>query len=62
MVSCHRYPLSVSSWSTSGRVFGYEQLVRSMLGITIWLGLCAVLGIVNGTARIVQLARRARRE
>jgi hypothetical protein len=43
---------------TSDRVFGYQQLARSMLGITIWLGICALLGLVNGAARLVLLARR----
>jgi CubicO group peptidase (beta-lactamase class C family) len=46
----------------SGRVFGYEQLFRAMLGITTWLGLCAALGALNGIARIVLLARRTLRQ
>jgi CubicO group peptidase (beta-lactamase class C family) len=47
--------------ATTDRVFGYEQLVRSMLSLAIGLGLCAVLGIVNGVGRVVLLARRATR-
>jgi hypothetical protein len=44
--------------ATTDRVFGYEQLVRSMLSVTIGLGLCAVLGVVNGLGRIVLVAMR----
>jgi hypothetical protein len=42
----------IVQWS-SGRAFSYEELFRSILDLTIWLGLCAVLGLVNVAARIV---------
>ena len=42
--------------ATTDRVFGYEQLLRSMLSVTIGLGLCAVLGVFNGLGRIVLVA------
>jgi len=41
------------------RVFGYAMLFCSMLDVMIWLSVCAVLGALNGTARILFLARRA---
>ena len=44
----------------SERVFGYEQLYRSMPSVMIWLSLSAMLGALNGTARIILLARQAR--
>jgi CubicO group peptidase (beta-lactamase class C family) len=42
----------------SDRVFGYEQLYRSMPSVMIWLSLSAMLGAVNGTARLLLLARQ----
>ena len=44
----------------SDRVFGYEQLYRSMPSVMIWLSLSAMLGAVNGTARLILLARQPR--
>jgi CubicO group peptidase (beta-lactamase class C family) len=44
--------------ATAGRAFGYTQLLRSMPEIFLWLGLCSVLGIINGTIRIGILSRR----
>jgi hypothetical protein len=46
---------------TSERAFGYLTLFRSMLDVMIWLSLCGVLGALNGSTRLVWLARRARR-
>jgi hypothetical protein len=46
---------------TSGRAFGYLTLFRSMLDVMIWLSLCGVLGVLNGSARLVWLAQRAHR-
>jgi hypothetical protein len=46
---------------TSGRAFGYLTLFRSMLDVMIWLSLCGVLGVLNGSARLVWLARLAHR-
>lgn len=44
--------------STSDRAFGYLTLYRSMVGVMTWLGLCAVLGAINGVARAAWLVRR----
>ena len=44
--------------STSDRAFGYLTLYRSMIGVMTWLGLCAVLGVINGLARAAWLVRR----
>ncbi|MEZ4864902.1 MAG: serine hydrolase domain-containing protein [Caldilineaceae bacterium] len=46
---------------SSGRAFGYLTLFRSMVGVMSWLGLCGVLGVVNGLVRGLWLARRTRR-
>jgi CubicO group peptidase (beta-lactamase class C family) len=46
---------------TSGRAFGYLTLFRSMLDVMIWLSLWGVLGVLNGSARLVWLAQRAHR-
>ena len=43
---------------SSGRAFGYLTLFRSMIGIMTWLGLCALLGVLNGLVRLVWLLRR----
>lgn len=43
---------------TSGRAFGYITLFRAMLGLMLWLGLSAALGVLIGSVRIVGLARR----
>jgi len=39
------------------RFFGYVPLFRSMLDLMLWLSVCAVLGVVNGIARLIVLAR-----
>jgi CubicO group peptidase (beta-lactamase class C family) len=39
------------------RFFGYVMLYRSMLDLMLWLSVCAVLGVVNGIARLILLAR-----
>jgi len=52
--------LLVSPWIfalVSDRFFGYVLLFRSMLDLMLWLSLCAVLGVVNGIARLIVLAR-----
>jgi CubicO group peptidase (beta-lactamase class C family) len=41
----------------SERFFGYVVLFRSMLHLMLWLSVCAVLGVVNGIARLILLAR-----
>ncbi|MEG4285565.1 serine hydrolase domain-containing protein [Microcoleus sp. A006_D1] len=41
----------------SDRFFGYVLLFRSMLDLMLWLSVCAVLGVVNGIARLIVLAR-----
>jgi len=43
----------------SGRAFGYQQLFRSMLEVTIWLSLSAVLGAIHGVARLTCCLRVA---
>lgn len=43
---------------TSDRVFNYAQLFRSMLGIMTWLSLSALLGVLNGLARLLFLVRQ----
>jgi hypothetical protein len=47
--------------STSGRAYGYLTLYRSMLGPMIWLTLSGLLGVLNGSARLLWLAQRDRR-
>jgi CubicO group peptidase (beta-lactamase class C family) len=42
----------------SGRVFSAVQLFRSMVEIFVWLGLCGLLGVINGIARIGLLVKR----
>jgi CubicO group peptidase (beta-lactamase class C family) len=42
----------------SDRFFGYALLLRSMPDLVIWLSLCAILGGLNGTARLILLAQR----
>lgn len=44
--------------SGSGRYFGYVMLARAMPDIVIGLGLCAALGALDGTARLLVLWRR----
>lgn len=44
--------------ATAGRAFGYAQLLRSMPEIFLWLGVCGVLGGINGAIRIGILSRR----
>lgn len=46
--------------STADRAFGYLTLYRSMVGVMTWLGLCAVLGVINGVARAAWLLRHPR--
>jgi len=46
----------------SDRFFGYVVLFRSMLDLMLWLSVCAVLGVVNGIARLILLARSNRSE
>ena len=41
----------------SDRFFGYVLLFRSMLDLMLWLSVCAFLGVVNGIARLIVLAR-----
>jgi CubicO group peptidase (beta-lactamase class C family) len=47
--------------SSSGRSFNHVQLFRSMVEIYVWLGICGVLGVINGLARIILLLRRSGR-
>ena len=42
----------------AGRVFGFVNLYKSMLGIFTWLALTGVLEVINVTARIGILLRR----
>lgn len=41
----------------SDRFFGYIPLFRSMLDLMLWLSVCAVLGVLNGIARLILLGR-----
>jgi CubicO group peptidase (beta-lactamase class C family) len=41
---------------TSDRIFNYQQLFRAMPDVMLWLGLCAVLGSINGTIRLIACA------
>jgi hypothetical protein len=41
---------------TSDRIFNYQQLFRAMPDVMVWLGLCAGLGFINGTFRLVACA------
>jgi CubicO group peptidase (beta-lactamase class C family) len=36
----------------SDRIFDYAKLFRSMLDVMLWLSLCTVLGLINGTMRL----------
>lgn len=38
---------------TSDRIFNYIQLFRAMPDVMLWLGLCAGLGSINGTIRLI---------
>jgi len=40
--------------------FGYLTLFRAMLDVSIWLGLCALLGTINGIARLLFWVRQSR--
>lgn len=40
----------------SDRIFNYQQLFRSMLDVMLWLSLCAGLGSINGTIRLIACA------
>jgi hypothetical protein len=44
-----------SSW----RAYGYLTLIRAMPGTMTWLGLCEVLGALNGLTRGLWLARQS---
>ncbi|GAB4382243.1 MAG: serine hydrolase domain-containing protein [Elainellaceae cyanobacterium] len=37
----------------SDRIFNYMQLFRAMPDVMLWLSLCAVLGSINGTIRLI---------
>jgi CubicO group peptidase (beta-lactamase class C family) len=41
---------------TSDRIFNYQQLFRAMPDVMLWLGLCAVLGSINGAIRLIACA------
>lgn len=41
----------------SDQFWGYVVLFRRMLDLMLWLSVCAVLGVVNGIARLILLAR-----
>ncbi|WP_432809383.1 serine hydrolase domain-containing protein [Pantanalinema sp. GBBB05] len=45
---------------TSDRIFNYIQLFRAMLDVMIWLSLCAGLGLINGTMRLIACANNER--
>jgi hypothetical protein len=47
--------------ASAGRAFSYLQLFRSMPDIFTWLGLCAILGTINGVTRILLLLRGVHR-
>ncbi|MBL1178915.1 serine hydrolase domain-containing protein [Pantanalinema sp. GBBB05] len=40
----------------SDRIFNYQQLFRAMPDVILWLGLCAGLGSINGTIRLIACA------
>ncbi|MBD2408908.1 beta-lactamase family protein [Leptolyngbya sp. FACHB-402] len=40
----------------SDRIFNYQQLFRAMPDVMLWLGLCAGLGSINGTIRLIACA------
>ncbi len=44
----------------SDRIFGYDQLFRAMLDVMLWLSLCAGLGLINGTIRLIASANNGR--
>jgi hypothetical protein len=44
----------------SDRIFNYSQLFRAMLDVMIWLSLCAGLGLINGTIRLIICASNGR--
>jgi CubicO group peptidase (beta-lactamase class C family) len=46
----------------SDRVFSYASLLRTMMGVVLWLSLCAVLGIINGAMKLAWIAQRPRHE
>ena len=41
---------------TSDRIFNYIQLFRAMPDVMLWLSLCAGLGSINGTIRLIAAA------
>lgn len=43
--------------AVSDRFFGYALLLRAMPELMIWLSVCAGLGILNGTIRLILLTR-----
>ncbi|MBW4518743.1 MAG: beta-lactamase family protein [Scytolyngbya sp. HA4215-MV1] len=44
----------------SDRIFNYQQLFRAMPDVMLWLGLCAVLGSINGAIRLIAYADNGR--
>lgn len=40
----------------SDRIFNYQQLFRAMPDVMLWLSLCAGLGSINGTIRLIACA------
>lgn len=46
----------------SDRVFSYPSLLRTMMGVVLWLGLCAALGTINGAMRLAWIVQRPRHE
>jgi CubicO group peptidase (beta-lactamase class C family) len=40
----------------SDRIFNYQQLLRAMPDVMLWLSLCAGLGSINGTIRLIACA------
>ncbi|MBI4779776.1 MAG: beta-lactamase family protein [Oscillatoriophycideae cyanobacterium NC_groundwater_1537_Pr4_S-0.65um_50_18] len=42
--------------TVSDRIFNYIQLFRAMLDVMLWLSLCAGLGLINGTIRLIAYA------
>ena len=41
----------------SGRSFGYQELIRSMPDISLWLGMCALIGALNASLRMRSFRR-----
>ncbi len=43
----------------SDRAFSYVMLYRAMPEVMIWLSICALLGVINGTLRLSSLIRKS---